>query len=151
MKRAVWLPLLFAATACGAAAAPSSVHEAEIVSVTPTQNAVAASTRFLGCPVEDEERARCYACDVRMHDKGEEGLLAYASHWEHDLKPWDDRDGLQVSVSGEVAETTFERSERTAEAARALFAEAEAWCEGRGTGSYHLLKNDIDTVFGGAE
>lgn len=144
-------PLLAAIAACSAAAGVSSPHEAEVVSVTPSTHAIATSTIFFGCPIATEERATCFACDVTLHDTDEGGLVAFASHWKHDLKPWDGRDTLQVTVSGEVADTKFTADVQTVEAATALFGEAETWCAGRGKGNYHLLKNEIDTAFGGAE
>jgi len=101
--------------------------------------------------VETAEKAQCYACDVTLHEKGEEGVLAYATHWEHDLKRRDGHEGLKVAVTGEVAAETFTADKRSPGAAKALFAEAEAWCTARGEGRYHLLKNEINTVFGGAE
>jgi len=148
-----WVSLLSLAaiTACSAAAAVSSPHEAEVVSVTPSTHAIAVSTIFFGCPVETDEKATCFACDVTLHDTEEGGLVAFASHWKHDLKPWDGRDRLQVTVSGEVADTKFTAAVQTEEAAAGLFGEAETWCAERGKGNYHLLKNEIDTAFGGAE
>lgn len=143
--------LLLAAAACGASATVTSPHEQEIVSRTPASHAIAASTIFFGCPKEEAEEARCYACDVTLHDRDDGTLVAYASHWDHKLKPWEGRESLQVSVSAEVADTKFTADEQTAEAAHRLFGEAETWCAGRGKGNYHLLKNEIDTAFGGAE
>lgn len=141
----------FLVAACGASASITSPHEEEVVSATPSKYAIAASVIFLGCPKEAEDIAKCFACDVTLHDTDEGGLVAYASHWEHELKPWENRDSLQVSVSGEVANTKYEASRQTKDAAMELFETAEAWCSLRGKGSYHLLKNDIDTEFGGAE
>ncbi|MCI4644051.1 MAG: hypothetical protein MRY64_04640 [Hyphomonadaceae bacterium] len=140
---------LGALAACGSGL--DSVHEAETVSFTPSANAVAAYSRFLGCPEEREDYARCHACDVSVHDKGEEGLVAYFSHWEHELKPWEGRDTLQVSISGEVADEKRTSPERSETAARALFEEGIAWCTVRGPGHDHSLKDEIDTVFGGSE
>ena len=144
----IFLPI-GALAACGNGL--DSVHEAEVASFTPSANAVAAFSRFLGCPEEREDYARCYACDATVHDNGEEGLVAYFSHWEHELKPWDGRDTLQVSVSGEVADEKRTSPERSEAAARALFDEGIAWCTARGAGHDHYLKDEINAVFGGSE
>ena len=149
--RLVPASLVLALAACGASASVTSPHEAEVVGVTPVSHAIAASTIFIGCPVERAEEAQCRACDVTLHDTDEGGLVAYASHWNHKLKPWDGHEGLKVTVSGELADTKFEASVQDAATATELFGEAEAWCAERVSGSYYLLKNDIDTEFGGAE
>ena len=151
MIRLALAPSVMALAACGASAAVSSEHEAEVVGATPVSQAIAASTIFIGCPTESAEEAMCQACDVTLHDTEEGGLVAFASHWEHKLKPWEGREGLQVTVSGELGNRKFEAGVQDAAAATELFGEAEAWCAERAAGNYHLLKNDIDTEFGGAE
>lgn len=149
MKAALSFLPMGALAACGSSL--NSVHEAEVTSFTPSANAVAAFSRFLGCPEEREDYARCYACDATVHDNGEDGLVAYLSHWEHELKPWDGRDGLQVTVSGEVADEKRTSPVRSETAARDLFEDGIAWCTARGPGHDHYLKDEIKAVFGGSE
>lgn len=149
MRPALALLPLGALAACGPGL--DSVHEAEVVERTPTQYAAAAFNRFLGCKEEREDFARCYACDVTVHDEGEEGIVAYFSHWEHELKPWDGYDDLRVTVSGEVADEKRTLPERSELAARGLFEEGIAWCTARGPGHDHYLKDEIKAVFGGSE
>lgn len=149
MRSALAILPLGALAACGPAL--DSVHEAEVVSKTPTENAAAAYNRFLGCEEEREDYARCYACDVTLHDKGDEGVLVYLSHWEHELKPWDGYEALQVSVSGEVEDEKRTLPERSEFAARGLFEEGIVWCTARGPGHDHYLKDEIKAVFGGSE
>ncbi len=149
MRSALALLPFGALAACGSGL--DSVHEAEVVDRTPTMNAAAAFNRFLGCKEEREDYVRCYACDVTVHDDEDDGIVAYFSHWEHELKPWDGYEGLRVSVSGEVADEKRTSLERSEAAARALFEEGIAWCTARGAGHDHYLKDEIKAVFGGSE
>ena len=138
-----------ALAACGGVS--GSAHEAEVVGRTGTERAAASYTRFLGCTVEREDYARCYACDVTVHDAGEEGVIVYATHWEHELKPWEGRDGLMVTISGEVEDSKMGFPFPNAVQARDMFETGVSWCQSRGPGNDHFLKDEIDTVFGGSE
>lgn len=114
-------------------------HEALIVAATPTARAVAASTHFMGCKGR-ASAMNCYACDVTAHNTPE-GLVVYATHWEHALQP---RDGeMRISVSGEIANKKYQ-TDGTETALRLMqFQQGEAWCRARGSGHYHALKNEL--------
>ncbi|MCA8900419.1 MAG: hypothetical protein KDA53_04155 [Hyphomonas sp.] len=141
---------LVALAACGAAAgALNERFEEEVVSKTPTERAIAASNTFFRCKAGDEADVfMCYACDVTVHDD-EDGITAYASDYEHKLKPWEPGEEPRVTVTGELDGKKFTNESRTAEAAHAAFAEAKAWCKARGKGKFHPLKDEIDTHFSG--
>ena len=145
--------LLFAAVAaCGASASgPSAMFEADVVDHTPTERAMAASSTFFNCRKGKEaEQYMCYACEVTVHDADEDGLVAYATDFEHMLEPWEPGESPRISVTGERGSESFTSGERTAAAAHRIFDEANAWCKARQKkGTFHLLKDEIDTYFSG--
>ena len=140
-----------ALSACGASASsPNAMFEDHVVGNTPTERAIAASSTFYSCRKGKEaEQYWCYACEVTLHDTDEGGLVAYATDYEHMLKPWEDGEAPRISVTGEVGSERFLRDVQTAGAAHEMFDAANAWCKGRRKGSFHLLKDEIDTYFAG--
>ena len=139
-----------ALTACGASAGDLSARfEGQVVEHTPTEHAIAASSTFFSCHKSGAEEFMCYACEVTLHDTDEGGLVAYASDYEHTLKPWDEGGEPKISVTGERAYKKFERTGQTSVAAHEIFDSANNWCKGRREGTFHLLKDEIDTYFSG--
>lgn len=138
-------------SACGASAgSPSAMFKEQVVSHTPTERAIAASSTFFSCRGDGEkDRYVCYACEVTLHDRDEGGLVAYASDYEHTLKPWEEGGPPKISITGERAFKKFEQAEASAPAAHEIFDAANDWCKGRRKGSFHLLKDEIDTYFAG--
>ena len=143
--------LLACLAACGASASsPSGMFEDHVVGNTPTERAIAASSTFFSCRKGKEaDQYWCYACEVTLHGTDEGALVAYASDYEHMLKPWEAGEAPRISVTGEVSNEKFESSDFSAAAAHRIFGEANAWCKGRRKGSFHLLKDEIDTYFSG--
>ena len=135
-----------AVSACSRASEPALV--AQIVKATPTKYAVAASTRFLSCKA-DAPHMMCTACDVTQHDNGADGIMTYATHWHHKLKPSTDKpSGYALSVTGELGQKKFTSSERSLQVAQDLFAQGEKWCAARGKGVYHKLKDEMTSIYG---
>jgi hypothetical protein len=137
--------------ACSASAdSPSAAFEDHVVSHTPTERAIAASSTFFNCRNGKEaEQYWCYACEVTLHDADKSGLVAYASDYEHMLEPWEAGEASRISVTGEVGTAKFESDAFDAASAHRIFDEANAWCKGRRKGSFHLLKDEVDTYFSG--
>ena len=142
--------LLVPVVACGASAGnPSAMFEDQVVDHTPTEHAIAAANTFFSCRKAGAEEYMCYACEVTLHDTDEGGLVAYASDYEHTLKPWDEGGAPRISITGERGYKKFERDVQTAPAAHEIFNAANDWCKGRGKGSFHPVKDGIDTYFSG--
>jgi len=150
MRVAAGLPAM-ALAACGASAgSPSAMFEDYVVNHTPTEYAMAASSTFFRCRAGKEaDEYWCYACEVTVHETDEGGLVAYASDYEHELKPWEEGGPPKISVTGEVGDEKFTSDQQSAAEARRIFDEANAWCKARRKGTFHLLKDEIDTHFSG--
>lgn len=142
---------LLAVAACGTSAASAGEKLREtVIAGTPTERAIAASNRFFDCrdgKVSGEHL--CYDCQVTLHERIGEGLVAYASDYEHLLRPWEEGGEPRITVTGERGDARFTSEQPTAEAAREIFNAANAWCESRDKGSFRLLKDEIETHFSG--
>ena len=138
-------------SACGASAgSPSAMFGDQVVKHTPTEYAMAASSTFFNCRNGKEaQEYMCYACEVTLHEKDDGTLVAYASDYEHKLKPWEEGGEPRITVTGERGSEKFTSDEASAAEAHKMFDAANAWCKGRGKGSFHLLKDEIDTYFSG--
>ena len=143
--------LLTPLAACGAlAGSPSAMFEEHVVDHTPIQHAIAASNTFFSCRHgKKAEQYMCDACEVTLHDTDEGGLVAYATDYEHTLEPWEPGEAPRISITGETGDERFESDTQSAASAHDLFDSANAWCKGRRKGSFHLLKDEIDTYFSG--
>ena len=138
---------------------PMAGSKAQAVAGSPLVREIAASNRFYYCeehPEPDRFVALCEVCNVDVYadkdlpfnadpdtDAPIVGVKGWATHFYHEFKPRDDDPTPRIAVTGERATQKFESSDLTVEAIEALFASADEWCQGRGTGEYRLLKNEI--------
>jgi len=142
--------------ACGFASTGMGEYRKQVVNSTPVTNAVASSNTFYFCrAVETEDYdILCEACDVSLHDDvDEEGritrLTAWATHYYHELKPWNDGERPRISTSGERGYEKFVADAPDAASARDLFDEANAWCKDRRRGKFRVRLDEIDALFEG--
>lgn len=148
------LASLFSLCACAQAQDPFAEFKTDAVNATPISRAVAASNTFYFCkehPESDRYSVLCEACDVTLHggktSQSQDGLVVYASHVRHDLRPRDDNPRPRLSRSGDVASETYRSETAFVEDAKRLFSEANAWCQSRQEGEFVILKNEIETTF----
>lgn len=140
MAAFVMMPALLIACQAGG---DTQVYEDLIVSKVPVSNALAASTRFMGCKTRNAEVA-CSECQVTLHQKNEaeyiSEYIAYATRYDHKLNT--NTDEPELSVTHEADSETFV-GDATANANPAnVFRDAEDWCAnaaGRNT-NYVLVK-----------
>lgn len=142
--------------ACGSAGADNVMSEfkEQAVTVTPVKNAIASSNTFYFCKAHPSERfdLLCEACDVSLHDDVDDagkviGMKAWATHYYHELKPWNEGEAPRITTSGERADEKFIALEPTAIAARTIFNEANAWCQARREGEFLVRKDEVDAFF----
>ena len=148
------LASLFSLCACAEAQDPFAEFKTDAVNATPTSRAVAASNTFYFCnehPEPDRYTILCEACDVTLHRRksgqSQDGLVVYASHVRHDLRPRDDNPRPRLSRTGDVASETYRSETASVEDAKRLFSEANDWCQSRQKGEFVILKNEIETTF----
>lgn len=154
-----WLALsALGLAACGPAGADAAMADfkQQAVTNTPITNAVASSNTFYFCKAAtgEEYDILCETCDVSLHDDVNDAgdvtrVTAWATHYYHELKPWEDGDTPRISTSGERAYEKFVADAPDSAAARRLFDDANAWCQGRRSGEFLVRKDEIDARLNG--
>jgi len=138
--------LALTVTACGSSTAEDP-RNAMIMELTPTEIPLAAAYVFMGCDDPVDDIMVCQACDVTVHDNGEKGALAYATHWKHELRAEGEKGWRNLS-SGELAYKSFTNPEHSLRSATEVFELAQSWCQVRSDKKLKVLKNELKTKFG---
>ncbi|MEM9055108.1 MAG: hypothetical protein AAGB16_07270, partial [Pseudomonadota bacterium] len=140
MKRFIFAFAAFGLVACGLAGADDDMagYKEQAINVTPIQNAIASSNTFYFCKAHPSKQfdILCEACDVSLHDDVDEagnvvGMKAWATHYYHELKPWNEGEAPRITTTGERADEKFVASEPAAAAAHIIFEKANTWCQVR--------------------
>ncbi len=144
--------------ACGSAGADADMdaYRQQAINNTPVKNAVASSNTFFFCKAaaSDAYDILCETCDVSVHDDVDtDGAItrvtAWATHYYHELKPWNEGEAPRISTTGERDYEKFVADAPDAKSARALFETANRWCQDRRAGDFLIRKDEIDTLFEG--
>ncbi|MEM8615972.1 MAG: hypothetical protein AAGF20_03450 [Pseudomonadota bacterium] len=154
MLRVAALLALGLVSACGSAQGEMAGYKQQAIDATPTRNAIAASNTFYFCkphPRADRYAILCEICDVTVHkrvrDNEPDSLIVYAGVVQHDLKARD-RGEIKISRSKDRIENNLRSAVVDVETAKALFSEANEWCQAQANGEFQILKDEIDAQLG---
>lgn len=150
----VLLPVFVASlAACAPANADMEPFKQQVIEHAPVKHAIAASSTFFFCEEAPEKSydILCEACEVSLHDIDKDGEIthhkAWATHFYYELKPWEEGERPRISTVGERGTNNWETKGLTPEAARSVWEKANNWCQARGDGEFHMLKDSIDVWF----
>ena len=120
--------------------------DAQVIALTSTDDVVVADIWALGC-IERGAGVNCYVCEIKQQDMADKGIETNARHIRYEFTGGADA-GYVHKKTVEQLSQKFMSEERSRGNAEAMIIDAKKWCKKRGRGVEHMLKNEMEQVFG---